>query len=137
MPRPDDTRAAASERGVALDDFFALHPLLAPLHEIYRTGRLAIVHAAGSPDQTRSHFEAMATMERGVADGSVSTSGWLGRHLRAAAGVAVSPLRAVAIGEITRSVAALPLGQSATFAGFIAPSRNARGLVFHVTAVDA
>ena len=46
-------------------------------------------------------------------------------------------MRAVAIGEITRSVAALALGQSATFAGFIAPSRNARGLVFHVTAVDA
>ncbi len=46
-------------------------------------------------------------------------------------------MRAVAIGEITRSVAALPLGQVATYAGFLAPSRNARGLVFHVTAVDA
>jgi len=46
-------------------------------------------------------------------------------------------LRAVAIGEITRSVAALPLGQPATFAGFIAASRNGRGLVFHVTAVNA
>jgi len=46
-------------------------------------------------------------------------------------------LRAVAIGEITKSVAALPLGQAATFAGFIAASRNGRGLVFHVTAVDA
>ena len=45
-------------------------------------------------------------------------------------------MRAVAIGEITRSVAALPLGQVATWAGFLAPSRNARGLVFHVTAVD-
>ena len=45
-------------------------------------------------------------------------------------------MRAVAIGEITRSVAALPLGQVATYAGFLAPSRNARGLVFHVTAVD-
>jgi len=46
-------------------------------------------------------------------------------------------MRAVAIGEITRTVAALPLGQVATFAGFIAASRNGRGLVFHVTAVDA
>jgi primosomal replication protein N len=46
-------------------------------------------------------------------------------------------MRAVAIGEITRTVAALPLGQVATYAGFLAPSRNARGLVFHVTAVDA
>jgi primosomal replication protein N len=46
-------------------------------------------------------------------------------------------MRAVAIGEITKSVAALPLGRPATFAGFIAASRNGRGLVFHVTAVDA
>ena len=46
-------------------------------------------------------------------------------------------MRAVAIGEITRTVAALPLGRVATFAGFLAASRNGRGLVFHVTAVDA
>ena len=46
-------------------------------------------------------------------------------------------MRAVAIGEITRKIAALPLGQVATFAGFIAASRNGRGLVFHVTAVEA
>ena len=45
-------------------------------------------------------------------------------------------MRAVAIGEITRAVAALPLGQAANFAGFIAASRNGRGLVFHVTEVD-
>jgi uncharacterized protein (DUF1501 family) len=100
VPRPDDTRAAAAERGLPLDGFFALHPLLAPLHEIYRAGRLAIVHAAGTPDQTRSHFEAMATMERGVADGSVSTSGWLGRHLHTTSGASFSPLRAVAIGDV-------------------------------------
>ena len=46
-------------------------------------------------------------------------------------------MRAVAIGEITRAIAVLPLGQVATFAGFVAASRNGRGLVFHVTAVDA
>jgi primosomal replication protein N len=46
-------------------------------------------------------------------------------------------MRAVAIGAITTTVAALPLGRPANFAGFIAASRNGRGLVFHVTAVDA
>ncbi len=46
-------------------------------------------------------------------------------------------MRAVAIGEISRSVAALPLGQQANFRGFLAASRNGRGLVFHVTALDA
>ena len=49
----------------------------------------------------------------------------------------VLTMRAVAIGEITRKVAALPLGQLATYAGFIAPSRNGKGLVFHITDVDA
>jgi primosomal replication protein N len=46
-------------------------------------------------------------------------------------------IRAVAIGGITRKIAALALGQVASYAGFIAPSRNAKGLVFHVTDVDA
>jgi primosomal replication protein N len=49
----------------------------------------------------------------------------------------VLTMRAVAIGEITRKIATLPLGQVASYAGFIAPSRNAKGLVFHVTEVDA
>jgi len=49
----------------------------------------------------------------------------------------VLTMRAVAIGEITRRIATLPLGQVASYAGFIAPSRNAKGLVFHVTDVDA
>ncbi len=39
--------------------------------------------------------------------------------------------------EITRKIATLALGQVASYAGFIAPSRNAKGLVFHVTDVDA
>ena len=46
-------------------------------------------------------------------------------------------MRAVAIGEITRRVSTLPLGQVATWIGFLAPSRNARGFVFHVTEVEA
>ena len=49
----------------------------------------------------------------------------------------VMTIRAVAIGEITRKIATLALGQAASYAGFIAPSRNAKGLVFHVTEVDA
>ena len=46
-------------------------------------------------------------------------------------------IKAVAIGAITRSAAALPLGSSAHFAGFLGATRNGRGLVFHITAVDA
>jgi len=46
-------------------------------------------------------------------------------------------LRAVAIGEITRVVAGLPLGQPAKYAGFLSDARQGRGVIFHVTAVDA
>jgi primosomal replication protein N len=45
-------------------------------------------------------------------------------------------LRAVGIGEITRSLLALQLGGDAVFAGFVAAARNGRGLVFHVTTVE-
>jgi uncharacterized protein (DUF1501 family) len=101
VARPDDRGAPRERRGVALDGFFALHPTLAPLQEAYRAGHLAIVHAVGSPDESRSHFEAMATMERGVGDGSTATAGWLGRHLQTAPGSrrSASPLRALAIGD--------------------------------------
>jgi uncharacterized protein (DUF1501 family) len=99
VPRPDDRRVPVAQRGVALDGFFALHPTLAPLHDSYQAGHLAIVHAAGTPDSTRSHFSAMETMERGVANGSTAGTGWLGRHLQWAPGRSRSPLRALAIGD--------------------------------------
>jgi uncharacterized protein (DUF1501 family) len=99
VPRPDDRSVPAAERGVALDGFFALNPALAPLHEAYQAAHLAVVHAVGTPDQTRSHFSAMETMERGVANGSTSGTGWLGRHLQRAPGRSPSPLRALAIGD--------------------------------------
>ena len=48
-----------------LDGNFALHPLLAPLEAAWKEGDLAIAHAAGCEDTTRSHFEAQDLMERG------------------------------------------------------------------------
>src|SRR5919106_5359195 len=50
--------ASGEERAVDLDGFYGLHPALAPLKSLYDKGHLAIVHAAGSPDNTRSHFDA-------------------------------------------------------------------------------
>ena len=49
-----------------LDGFFGLHPALAPFKPIYDEGHLAIVHAVGSPDNTRSHFDAQDFMESGT-----------------------------------------------------------------------
>ncbi|MBP7252504.1 MAG: DUF1501 domain-containing protein [Alphaproteobacteria bacterium] len=63
---------------VMLDGFFGLNPLLKPLHRAYQDGQLAIVHAAGSEDETRSHFEAQDLMEHG----GIVAGGWLGRFLR-------------------------------------------------------
>lgn len=83
-----------------LDGFFGLNPALAPLLDDYHTGRLAVVHAVGSDDKTQSHFEAMQTMEQGLADKSDGGSGgWLARHLRQTAET-VRPLRAVAFSPV-------------------------------------
>src|SRR5581483_2490013 len=99
LARPNDRTAAAQARALDLDGFFGLHPALAPLLPLYREGRFAAVHAVGSGDQTRSHFEAMATMERGIAQQTGAASGWLARHLASTATDADPPLRAVAIAE--------------------------------------
>ena len=66
-----------------LDGFFGLHPSLASLEPLYRRGQLAIVHAAGSPDMTRSHFDAQDYMESGTPGVKSTADGWLNRALQA------------------------------------------------------
>lgn len=85
-----------------LDGFFAFHPALAPLLPLYREGSLACLHAVGSFDSTRSHFEAMSAMERGLAEmvsGADREAGWIARYLNHTAGED-SPIRAVAFSEV-------------------------------------
>lgn len=72
----------ALKKTLTLDGGFGLHPALEPLHGFYKDGRLAIVHAAGSDDDTRSHFEAQDLMERAAAPEGGAGGGWLARHLR-------------------------------------------------------
>ena len=86
--------------GLDLNGRFALHPALAPLHELYQSGHLAIVHAAGSPDETRSHFDAQQYMEFGTPGVKTTRSGWLGRHLALTARKNGSPFRAVGMGDV-------------------------------------
>jgi uncharacterized protein (DUF1501 family) len=89
-PRIAITKAAA----VPLDGFFGLNPLLADLQPIYKDGALAIIHGAGSEDDTRSHFEAQDLMEHaGVVGG-----GWVGRFLRSQTAPG-GALAAVALGR--------------------------------------
>jgi uncharacterized protein (DUF1501 family) len=65
-----------------LDGFFGLHPSLASFEPLYRQGHLAIVPAAGSPDSTRSHFDAQDYMESGTPGNKGTVDGWLNRALQ-------------------------------------------------------
>jgi uncharacterized protein (DUF1501 family) len=82
---------------IDLDGTFALHSALQPMKALWDKRQLAIVEATGSPDPTRSHFDAQDYMESGTPGNSVA-GGWLNRALPAAADGA-SPLRAVAFGN--------------------------------------
>jgi uncharacterized protein (DUF1501 family) len=74
--------AVPQSRGLPLTSRFALHPSLAPLLPLYTAGKLAIVHAVGQPNPTRSHFTDMDEMER-AAPGSSLRTGWLDRMVGA------------------------------------------------------
>jgi uncharacterized protein (DUF1501 family) len=69
---------------LTLDGGFGLHPAAAPLLDLYDTGRLAVVHATGMHDPTRSHFEAQDYLELGTPGDKTVGSGWLHRHLATA-----------------------------------------------------
>jgi uncharacterized protein (DUF1501 family) len=94
---PQPGKAAAGESVVDLDGFFGLHPALAPLKPIWDAKRLAVVHAAGSPDNTRSHFDAQDYMESGTPGMKSTGDGWLNRYLQARPDLKASPFRAVAM----------------------------------------
>jgi len=105
IPRPDDGRVRAGLRSFDLDGFFGLHPALASLAPAWQEQRLAFVHACGAPDESRSHFQAMELMERGVTAAPGPASGWIGRHLAALDTGSRSPLRAIGLGvRVQRSL---------------------------------
>jgi len=83
---------------IDLDGHFGLHPSLRPLKQIWDDGHLAIVHAAGSPDPTRSHFDAQDYMESGTPGVKSTEDGWLNRTLSSERGGDHQPFRAVALG---------------------------------------
>ncbi|HEX7959910.1 MAG TPA: DUF1501 domain-containing protein [Terriglobales bacterium] len=100
IPRPQNGKESA----IDLDGFFGLHPSMASFKPLWDQGHLAIIHAAGSPDNTRSHFDAQDYMESGTPGVKATEDGWLNRALRDAAANAaaktsaqVSPFRAVAL----------------------------------------
>ncbi len=110
MPHGDAAYAAArssialqppkrgeSDRALDLDGFFAFHPALAPLTPLWENRSLAVVHACGSPDSTRSHFDAQDYMETGTPGVKSTPDGWLARAVKRRPAKA-APFRAVALG---------------------------------------
>jgi uncharacterized protein (DUF1501 family) len=93
VPAPrGDARSALD-----LDGHFGLHPALEPLLPLWREGSLAAVHAIGSPDATRSHFDAQDFMESGTPGRKSTDDGWMNRALLAQPDPKATPFRAVSL----------------------------------------
>lgn len=114
IPRP-----GAPGGAIDLDGYFGLHPALAGLIPFWQQSKLAFVHACGSPDGTRSHFDAQNYMENGTPGLRSTSSGWMNRLVAALPGA--SPIRAVTVGATIpwilqgqTQVANLSLGFAAT-----------------------
>ena len=95
---------------IDLDGFFGFHPAMAPLKPLWDQGHLAIVHASGSPDPTRSHFDAQDYMESGTPGMKATVDGWLNRALQAEDQAwpsrTHSPFRAISLGaQVPRTLA--------------------------------
>jgi uncharacterized protein (DUF1501 family) len=115
VPRPN-----GAEGAVDLDGFFGLHPRLAPLKPLWDSKQMAIVHATGSPDGTRSHFDAQDYMETATPGVKSTQDGWLNRYLHAREHAEATPFRAVALApQMPRSLQglepALAIGQIGQF----------------------
>lgn len=96
IPEPSPRSQSSGQTAIDLDGFFGLHPSLEALKPLFESRQLAIVHAAGSPDSTRSHFDAQDYMETGT-PGRSTSDGWLNRYLVARPDAEATPFRAVAI----------------------------------------
>src|SRR5215211_5847027 len=111
IPRPG--RGAAGEAAIDLDGLFGLHPSLAPFKSLWDEKRLAIVHAVGSPDNTRSHFDAQDYMESATPGVKSTQDGWLNRYLQARPDKQATPFRAI---SLTQSLPRSMQGRAAAVA---------------------
>ncbi len=85
------------QAAIDLDGFFGLHPSLAPLKPLFDARQLAVLHAVGSPDNTRSHFDAQDYMETATPGLKSAPDGWLNRFLQVDRDLDATPFRAVAV----------------------------------------
>lgn len=132
VPPPLRDRTSALD----LDGFFGLHPAMEPLLPFYKARELAIIHAAGSPHATRSHFEAQDFMESAVPGDKTVRDGWLNRYLRYNPDPAASTFRGVAMGGVLPRTLegpapALALGNLVTAGAELLPTRSIYESMYH------
>jgi len=92
-------RPGADNGAINLDGYFGLHPALADLQPLWNDRKLAFIHASGSPDNTRSHFDAQDYMETATPGRKSTQDGWMNRLLGALPGDQY-PTRSLAIGPV-------------------------------------
>jgi uncharacterized protein (DUF1501 family) len=99
--RPTIGLAAPGTEGGAinLDGYFGLHPALASLQPLWQEKKLAFVHASGSPDGTRSHFDAQDYMESATPGRKSTPDGWMNRLVAQLPGTS-TPSRLLGIGPV-------------------------------------
>ena len=109
--RPDIALPRPGEAGglIDLDGRFGLHPSLVAIEPLWRQRALGFVHACGSPDPTRSHFDAQEYMETGTPGRKDTASGWLNRLAGLLPGEP-SRMRLINVGPVTPRILAGPLG---------------------------
>jgi uncharacterized protein (DUF1501 family) len=110
---------------IDLDGYFGLHPALASLQPLWQQKKLAFVHASGSPDATRSHFDAQDYMESATPGLKGTPDGWMNRLVAALPGTA-NPSRLLGIGPVMPRILSgqaaainLPNGAGATRADIL------------------
>ena len=94
IPKPASGNAEAA---IDLDGFFGLHPSMSSFKSMWDSKRLAIIHASGSPDNSRSHFDAQDYMESATPGVKSTRDGWLNRYLQGKQHKEQTPFRAVSI----------------------------------------
>jgi uncharacterized protein (DUF1501 family) len=134
------TIGLAESEALKLDGYFGLHPALAPLLPLWEQNKLAFVHASGSPDPTRSHFDAQDYLESATPGRKSTQDGWLNRLLGALPGPA-TPTRALAVGPTMPRILSGPVGAmnvaSAASAGRAdVLDRPEMGAAFHTLYAD-
>lgn len=110
IPKPESGNA---ESAIDLDGFFGLHPSMRSFKPLWDSQRLAIVHASGSPDNSRSHFDAQDYMESATPGVKSTADGWLNRYLQAKKDSKASSFRAV---SMTRNMPRVLMGRAPSIA---------------------